>query len=231
MNELKLYKDLDEEIQQNIKKTEEFYKNLNTTKIPIANLEDYKFDLGTDIKEYQNKLWNYFNTRYNDQTKIKKYYFELEQKLLEKKAILEEQTNDLQDEYETNKNKNQLAISSIKNDKYQLQVIKANNRNMFIIACGLIAFIIVMCLSILGSFSINFVFFISLIILSVCVIIIGYYWYNDRNRSNIIWEQKDYNVSKDDNIGGSCNSNLGIVNDSLNKEKEHIDKKIKQMIN
>jgi hypothetical protein len=226
-----LYQDLNKEIKDSVAKSEEFYKSLSIQSIPTEDLKGYTIELGTDYNAYNQQLWQYFNARYNDQTRLKKYYFDLEKKLLDKKSILEDQQNQLSSEYDDYKTKNQVAISSIKTDKYELELYQRNNKVMFGIIVGLGFLILVLAINILGLLPNNISLFIGVATILLMILTMGYFWYDDSNRSNTVWNLRNFEISSSNNTGGKCDS-IGsvVVSDSQAKEKAKIDSKVQSVI-
>ena len=226
-----LYQDLNKEIKDSVAKSEEFYKSLSIQSIPTEDLKGYTIELGTDYNAYNQQLWQYFNARYNDQTRLKKHYFDLENKLLDKKNILQEQKNQLSSEYDDYKTKNQVAISSIKTDKYELELYQRNNKVMFGIIVALGFLILILAINILGLLPNKISIFIGIATILFMILAIGYFWYNDSNRSNTVWNLRNFEISSSNNTSGKCDS-IGsvIVSDSQAKEKANIDSKVKSLI-
>ena len=130
MSASQLYQELDKEIKDSVNKSEQFYKSLSIQSIPLDDLTSYKIELGSDYDAYNQQVWQYFEARYADQTKLKRYYFDLEKKLMDKKSILQDQLTQLSNEYENYKSDNQVAISSIKNDRYEVEKNKRDAKIM-----------------------------------------------------------------------------------------------------
>lgn len=226
-----LYQDLDKEIKDSVEKSEEFYKSLSIQSIPIDDLQNYKIELGTDYNAYNEQLWQYFNARYNDQTRLKKYYFDMEKKLLDKQAILQDQKSQLSSEYDEYKNKNQVAISSIKTDKYELELYQRNNKIMFGVIVALGFLILVLAINILGVLPDKISLFIGVATILFIILGIGYFWYDDSNRSNIVWNFRNFDISSSNNKASKCDSVGGVaVADSQAKTKADINSKVQSLI-
>lgn len=225
----KLYQDLDNEIKANISKTDDFYKSLNIQNITNIDLSEYKIELGDNYDEYHQQLWKYLSARYSEQTKLKKHYFNLENKLMDKKSIIQDQYKHIIAEYDKNNNDNQVAISEIKNDKYEIEQYTRNNKIMIYIMLYLICIIFVIILNIIKLLSNNISIFLILIIIIMIIINVGYNWYIDNNRNNNNWNLRDYNVTKNEEQKQCNNENLVAIN-LENNNKKNIDAQVKSVI-
>jgi hypothetical protein len=93
---------LGDAIARSIKNSADFYKTLSTEPIGIKKLEGYTIDIVNNSKtlatilqeEYVTKLWHYLKERYALQTKLKRYYFQLESKLIDKHSTLTAELNE-----------------------------------------------------------------------------------------------------------------------------------------
>jgi hypothetical protein len=227
MNEQNLYQELNKDIQANIKKSEEFYKSISLQNISTDDLADYKIELGADLNAYRQQIWSYFSARYADQTKLKKHYFDLEKNLMDKQAILQDQETELIGDYEKYKNQNQVAISSIKSDKYEFELYKRNNKLMLGVMAALVLIILLLAINILGLLSNQITMLVGLTIFGITVASLGYFWYDDSNRNNNFWDLRNFNVSSTDNISNQCNSGAYVaVSDSQAKQRKIIDDKV-----
>ena len=231
MNEQSLYQELDKDIQDNIKKSEAFYKTLSLQDISVGDLADYKIQLSSDLDTYRQQLWAYFSARYADQTKLKKYYFDLEKKLMDKNAILQDQKTELASDYDNYKNRNQMAISSIKADKYDSERYRRNNKVMLGVMAALVLIMLLLAINIMGILSNQITMLIGLTIFGITVASLGYFWYDDSSRNNNIWELRNYSVSSSDNTTGQCGGGAYIaVSDSQAKQRQSIDDKVKSLM-
>ena len=231
MDEQSLYQELDKDIQANIKKSEDFYKTLSLKNISVEDLAEYKIQLSTDLEAYRQQLWSYFTARYADQTKLKAYFFELEKKLMDKHAILQDQHTELAADYDEYKNRNQVAISSIKSDKYEFEQLRRNNKVLLGIMLALVFTIFLLAINILGLISTQITMLVGLTVFGITVVYLGYFWYDDSNRNNNIWDLRNYDVSANNSVASQCSSDAYIaVSNSQAKQRESIDDRVKTLM-
>ena len=232
MSASQLYQELNKEIKDSVSKAEQFYKSLSIQSVPMNDLSSYKIELGSDHDAYNQQVWQYFEARYADQTKLKRYYFDLEKKLMDKKSILQDQLTQLSSEYENYKTDNQVAISSIKNDKYEIEKNKRDAKIMVGIMLCLVFLIFIVVLNIFGLLPANISLFIGVATVLGLILTLGYLWYYESNRSNSVWDLRNYDVNNSNSSNQQCagNPNNLAVMDSQANAKKDIDTKVQNII-
>jgi hypothetical protein len=194
-----VYKSLNDNITKYIARTDELYKLLQSPE-HATTTSNAHIDIGSSPDTYRKQLWSYFTDRYREQTTLKDHYFNLENALLNKQKIIKKQATTIQTELDSLRNSNQLAISNLHNDKYQLHYY-ANRIDIYkTIAISLLCIILAQIFNICGLISMPILLIITASIIVIDAIIISHNWYSNSHRTNNDWDLLNNEpIKKDDN--------------------------------
>jgi len=229
------YELLYNEILNNISKNEKLYTKLisddNSIDYEILNeLKNYNITIDYDnIKDFNSNMWAYFKKKYNEQTRLKQTYFTLKQKLQDKLNIINTQHNELKTSLNTIENENQVAISTIKDDKYQLQKLEYHNT---IIYYTIITLFIIFIINILNLITLQnnklTLIIILLLIFGLLTYIIYKIYLHKTNRNNTVWDLNNYSTI--DTKDNSKKTNIITPMKGEHKNKENIHQEILNII-
>tara|TARA_B100000575_G_C23135818_1_gene659809 strand:+ start:2853 stop:3623 length:771 start_codon:yes stop_codon:yes gene_type:complete len=185
------YLKLAQEIQKTINKNDSLFQEMQKQSYPSqstyeTDLKNYKINQEIkNVDDTRKELWNILNKKYNDNTNlIKHYYTEITKidQLLEDQII---EKNDLIDEINNMKSKNQNLIANYKKYKYSI-----NKHNYFMFMYKVLLFFqiistIILVFGILQLINKNTTFVLVTFIIVGLIFYMFYYIYvinNDRNQ-------------------------------------------------
>jgi hypothetical protein len=228
------YQTLIDEIKATIDKNDKLFQQIQRANYPNAgnyssDLLNYKIETeGRNLEDVRNQVWEYLTRKYEENTKLRSYYFSEIRKADEHIATLDKQQRELIDIIQTKKLNATTANQSIKSQKYQFDKL-----NYYLFLYKILIVIQIIILAILSLCIISIIPKATALILIVIILIatlafVGYYvFYVNIGRNAFNWAkfEHDSNISA---IGGSCADN-GIISEK-DKEKVEIDKKVNELI-
>lgn len=230
------YEFLNQEISDNIANNEKLYIDLLSDEFPINQnemntLQNYRLQLDTtDIDKYQQEVWKYFELKYQEQTKLKKFYFDMKNKLQNKIGIMNTELSDLQESYDKNMNMNQTHIQKIKEDKYIINWYQNYQYLLVIIGITLLLLMFLLIFRVLYLISNRTTIFFSVIIIVGLLSFCAYYIYiMVPNRSNQSWDLRNFETDLTA-PEAKCNQNLVMVSKNIEEKKQKIDREIADKI-
>lgn len=228
------YQALMVEIKSTIDKNDTLFKQIQKTNYPNAgsynsDLLNYKIDTQvTDLTSARQQIWDFLNKKYEENTKLRAYYFDEIRKADAHIADLNNQKQELIDSLQEKKIRNSTANESIKNEKYSYNKMEYYLFLYKVLIFVQIAILAVITLCITGIIPRSTCLIITVIFLIATVAFVGYYvFFINIGRSMFSWSKFEH----DNSIaikGGQC-SDSELVSD-LDKKKAAVDSVVNNLI-
>lgn len=228
------YDNLVNEIKNTIEKNNRLFQQIQQSNYPNAgnyqsDLINYKIDVKVnDLKNTRQEIWDFINKKYNENTKLKKFYFDEIRKADE---FLKIQINDLQElqkQLTISRSNDSSTTEKIKQNKYEFYSQEYYKKLYIILIIVQVCIIIILYLSYLHFLPVSTGFIISLIIISLTLLYVIYYvFYNNIGRSKKSWHKKEHNNNDISTILVPIRQ-MSVSN--MSSDKNNIDNKINNMV-
>jgi len=222
------------EIKNTIDKNDQLFQQIQQANYPDAgnyqsDLLNYKIDMQTkDLVKARQTVWDFLTKKYNENTKLRAYYFNEIRKVEEHIAQLNKQQQDLIDSVQ----KKQLASTTAK-ESIQFQKYQFDKKHYYLFLYkvllavqAVICILLALCLT--GILPRATALVVIVIILIATVAFVGYYvFYVNIGRSAFSWAKFEH----DNGIqakGGQCVDTSGAS--SADKQKAAADTAVKMII-
>lgn len=217
------YQTLINEIKNTITKNDQLFQQIQQANYPNAgnyasDLLNYKIDTQvSDLTKVRQTVWDFVNKKYQENTKLRNFYFDEIRKSDSHIADLNSQQQDLIDSIEKKRLQSTTSNESIKQQKYQF-----DKKNYYIFLYKLLAIVqtcILVCLALCltGIIPRTTCLIITVIILLATLAFVGYYvFYVNIGRSEFSWSKFEH----DNNIqskGNQCLDSSGITPEAKHK--------------
>ena len=227
------YQSLINEIKTTIDKNDSLFKQIQQTNYPNAgsyksDLLNYKIDTQvTDLTKARQQIWDFLNKKYDENTKLRKYYFDEIRKADDHINSLNIQQRDLLDTIEEKQIKSHTANEFIKSEKYNYNKMEYYLYLYKILIFIQIAILIIIILCILGFIPRSTCLIIIIILLIATTAFVGYYvFFINIGRSMFSWSKFEH-----DNNSPSvtkCSDSSAISN--ADKEKAAAEAAVQELI-
>ena len=217
------YQTLMTEIQTTIKKNDELFNQIQQSNYPNASsysnsLANYNIDTQiTDLNKARQNIWDFLNKKYEENTKLRTYYFNESRKAESHIAELTDQQQTMIDSIQEKKILSNTAIESIKNEKYNFNKMEYYLFLYKILLFVQIAILAIITLCIVGIIPRATCLIITIIFLIATAAFVGYYvFFVNIGRSMFSWSKFEH----DNSIALTPNqcSDKNIVSDSDKKK-------------
>ena len=229
------YENLVKEIKNTIDKNNQLFQQIQKSNYPNAgsyqsDLINYKIDVKVnDLKNTRQEIWDFINKKYNENTKLKKFYFDEIRKADE---FLKIQINDLQElqkQYTISESNDSSANEKIKQDKFIFLRTQYYNKLYITLFIIQIILLIILFLGYLEILPVITSLVICLIIVIFTLLYIGYFvLYKNLGRSKRSWDKKEHNNYELSTILAPIN--IMNVNNQMS-DKSNIDDEINKLVN
>jgi hypothetical protein len=222
------------EIKNTINRNDQLFQQIQKSNYPNAgnyqsDLLNYKIDMQTkDLVKARQEIWNFLNKKYEENTKLRSYYFNEIRKADEHIGQLNQQQQELIDSVQKKQLETTTANQSIQFQKYQFDK-KQYYLFLYKILLGIQA-IILICLSLCltGILPRATCLIVIVIILIATVGFVGYYvFFVNIGRSEFSWTKFEHDNSIAA-IGGQCVDTSGVSD--ADKQKASADAAVNAII-
>lgn len=228
------YQNLLLEIKNTIDKNDQLFQQIQQANYPNAgnyqsDLLNYKIDMQTqDLVKARQTVWDFLTKKYNENTKLRAYYFDEIRKVEEHLAQLESQQQELIESVQKKQLASTTARESIQFQKYQFD---KKHYYLFLYKLllavqAVICILLALCLT--GILPRATCLVVIVIILIAVVAFVGYYvFYVNIGRSAFSWAKFEH----DNGImakGGQCLDSSGVSD--ADKQKAAADAAVKVII-
>lgn len=228
------YQSLMNDIKTTIDKNDNLFKLIQKTNYPDAgsyasDLLNYKIDTQvTDLKKAREDIWIFLTKTFEENTKLRTYYFTEIRKADAHIKDLQEQKQEMIDNIDANNIKTSTSIKSIKNEKYIYNKMEYYLFLYKILVFVQLAILALITLCITGIIPRATCLIMTIIILISTVAFVGYYvFFVNIGRSAVSWPKYEH----DNNVvakAGQCVDSTGISD--ADKAKAASDEKVKALI-
>ena len=204
------------EIKKSIDKNDAFFKLIQKSNYPNAgtyasDLLNYKIDTKiTDLTEAREQVWDFLLKKYDENTKLRTYYFTEIRKIDNHIADLNAQKQELIESINTSKGKTNTSIKEIKNEKYIF-----NKMEYYLFLYKILVFVQIAILGVITLCIVNILpkatcLIIIIIILIATVAFVAYYvFFVNIGRNQFSWNKFEHN--NDVSVkGDSCSNDISI---------------------
>jgi hypothetical protein len=221
------YKNLITDIDRTINENERLFKEMRETNYGKSSdyesdLKDYKINKEvTNVNETRQQLWEALDKKYNDNTKLRKFYFnELVNLDLQLKKQ-NEQLKKLIDEVNTMETTNSTIIRNIKKDKYNMNkyvYFRTMYRVLIFIQLMCVVFLLIGLAEILPKYTMLVIVFILLL---ACLGFMFYYTFiGNAGRDKFSWDRfAPRDINRNGYGTGSCNK---VTKRPIKKNEEQV---------
>ena len=229
------YNVLMSEITTTINKNNNLFKLIQKANYPDAgsyssDLLNYKIDTQiTDLKKARSQIWDFLQKKYEENTKLRTFYFTEIRKVDNHIADLDVQKQDLIDSIENNDLKTNTSIKAIQNEKYNL-----NKMVYYLFLYKVLIFVQILILAVITLCILNIIpkatcLIITLIILIATIAFVAYYvFFINIGRNKFSWSKFDHDNNASSPAAGQCIDSTNLTQDD--KAKAIVDTKISEMI-
>lgn len=222
------------EIKNTIDKNDQLFQQIQQANYPNAgnyqsDLLNYKIDMQTkDLVKARQTVWDFLNKKYQENTKLRNYYFNEIRKADEHIAQLEKQQQEFIDSIQKKKLQTSTANESIQFQKYQFDK-KHYYLFLYKILIAIQAIIlVVLALCLTGILPRATALVVIVIILIATVAFVGYYvFFVNIGRSAFSWTKFEHN-NNIQSKGGQCVDTTGVSD--TDKQKAAADAAVKAII-
>ena len=232
MSESPDYQALMNSIRTSIDKNDNLFKIIEKSKYPSAEiysseLLNYKINTQvTDLAKARTDIWDFLTKKYNENTKLRLFYFNEIRKIDKYVRDLSLQKTDLLDSIESNNIKTQTAIKSIKDEKYNYYKMEYYLFLYKVLVFVQIAILAVITLCITGIIPKNTCLIITIIILIATVAFVAYYvFFVNIGRNKFSWTKFEH-----DNTSTSPEPTNAETSSVIAKNKAILDAQINDII-
>lgn len=228
------YEILLNEIKQTIDKNDRLFQQIQQANYPNAgqytsDLLNYKIDTQvSDLTKTRQTIWDFLNKKYQENTKLRGYYFDELRKADEHIAKLTKQKNDYINSIHSKQTETSTAAKSIRNQKYEFE-----KKQYYLFLYKLLVLIQIIILAIIALCITNIIPMSTTLIIIIIILIatlgfVGYYvFYVNVGRNKFSWPKVDHstdiktsskicdssNVSQEDKQKASVNSAVQSIID------------------
>lgn len=222
------------EIKKTIDKNDQLFQQIQQANYPNAgnyqsDLLNYKIDTQTqDLVKTRQTVWDFLNKKYQENTKLRAYYFDEIRKVDTHITQLSQQQQELINSIQNKQLANTTANQNIHSKKYQFDR-KHYYLFLYKILMGVQALILIaLALCLTGMIPRATCLVVIVIILIATVAFVGYYvFYVNIGRSSFSWAKFEH----DNNIqarGGQCADSTGVSD--ADKQKAAADSAVQAII-
>ena len=229
------YQSLMNDIKTTIDKNDNLFKLIQKSTYPDAgtyatDLLNYKIDTQiSDLKKAREDIWLFLTKTFEENTKLRTYYFTEIRKADNHIKDLEAEKQEFIDNIDATNTKTSTSIKSIKNEKYIYNKMEYYLFLYKVLVFVQLAILAVITLCITGIIPRSTCLIMTIIILIATVAFVGYYvFFVNIGRSSFSWTKYEH----DNNVvakAGQCVDSTGIS--QSDKAKAETDVKIKDIIN
>jgi len=194
------YASLMTEIKATIDKNDLLFKQIQQSNYPNAgsyssDLINYKIDTQvTDLTKARQQIWDFLNKKYNENTKLRSYYFDEIRKIDEHIADLSEQQQKIIDSIESKNIKTNTSTESIKNEKFIYNKMQYYLFLYKVLILVQIAILAIITLCIVGVIPNSTCLILTVILLLLATAFVGYYvFFVNIGRSMFSWTKFEHN--------------------------------------
>jgi hypothetical protein len=230
------YQTLMTSIKSTIDKNDLLFKQIQQSNYPDAgkytsDLINYKLDTQvTDLTAARKEIWDFLNKKYEENTKLRTYYFNEIRKAEEHIVELTSTQQDLIDSIESSKVSTSTLDKNIKNEKYYYNKMQYYLFLYKVLIFVQIAILLVFALCVTGIIPKTTCLVITIIILIATVAFVAYYvFFVNIGRSVFSWSKFDHDNTS--NIKSKqCSNDKNAITDA-DKKKAQIDIAVSKIIN
>jgi hypothetical protein len=224
----KEYNKLTKEIQETIVKQDELYTKMKgDTDAFIQEKKEFKLNRKIDnLKNHRNEVWNYLKDKYNENTRLRKFYFD---KMDENKKTLQQQESEikyLQDKLKEKKTESTTLQKNVNWEKY-----KTDRYNYYFFLYKIICVVLLLNLLLLVCNYYDMlgkqaaIYGVAVLTLCLLSYVVYYVYLNNLNRSNQDWDKIDVEPPEDAD-GGNCVPYVSEEEKEIEKIKRLADSKL-----
>ena len=228
------YKNLLNDIKITIDRNDELFKQIQKSNYPDAgqytsDLLNYKIDTQiTDLKKARNTVWDFVNKKYQENSKLRSFYFNEIRKTDTHIIDLEQQQQELIDTVEKKQLQTTTSNARIKQQKYVF-----DKKTYYLFLYKMLTFIqivilIFLILCLIGIIRLSTCLIITVIILLATLAFVGYYvFYVNIGRSTFSWGKFEHaNDAK--SKGSQCIDTTGLTPED--KKRAEVDIAVQSII-
>ena len=227
------YQTLMKDIKASIDKNDKLFNAIQKSNYPDAgtyssDLLNYKIDTQvTDLTKARKQIWDFLTKKYEENTKLRTYYFSEIRKLDNQLNNLEIEKNEVLESIESYNIKTNTAIKNVKNGKYVYNKMEYYLFLYKVLVFIQISMLLVITLCILGMIPKATCLIINIIILIATVAFVAYYvFFVNLGRNKFIWSKFEHDNGNFTAKGDQCYDDIEKA-----KEKAAMDEKIDGIIN
>jgi hypothetical protein len=227
------YQTLMTEIKASIDRNNSLFSTIQQSNYPDAgkyssDLLNYKIDEKvTDLTKARTQIWDFLTKKYEENTKLRTYYFSEIRKSETQLKDLEKEKNEVFDLIETYNIKTNTAIKNVKNGKYVYNKMEYYLFLYKVLVFIQIAILLVITLCILGMIPKTTCLVITIIILIAAVAFVAYYvFFVNLGRNKFVWSKFEHDNGNFTAKGDQCYDDAEKA-----KAKAAMDAKIDGIIN
>ena len=193
------YQTLMTDIKASIDKNDKLFNTIQKSNYPNAgtyasDLLNYKIDTQvTDLTQARTQIWDFLTKKYEENTKLRTYYFAEIRKINIHIKNLEQEKKEILDSIETYNIKNNTAIKNVKTGKYVYNKMEYYLFLYKALVYVQIAILLVITLCILGMIPKTTCLVINIIILIATVAFVAYYvFFVNLGRNKFVWSKFEH---------------------------------------
>ena len=205
------YQTLMAEIKESIERNDKLFSTIQESNYPNAgkyksDLLNYKIDEQvTDLTKARTQIWDFLSKKYEENTKLRTYYFAEIRKIDEHIKNLEKDKNEVLESIETYNIKTNTAIKNVKNGKYVYNKMEYYLFLYKVLVFIQIAILLVITLCILGMIPKTTCLVINIIILISTVAFVAYYvFFVNLGRNKFVWSKFEHDNGNFTAKGDQC---------------------------
>jgi hypothetical protein len=239
------YKTLINEIKATIIKTDNLFKDIQETTHPdvgtySSSLSNYKLNISpnTTTDEARQKIWDFINKKYEENTKLRTYFFNELRKVEDQISILEKEKDEFKKSIKNKNTQYSTSHRTVNQNKYEISKLQYYQFMYKVLLFIQILIIFILTLFIFGLINkpISIVFSLLLLI-GATGFVIYYVFFTNISRSKMDWNKVEHN-SEGSLVSGSNGGNGGSSSSSsVNKfqlpddeKRKAVDKSIEEII-
>ena len=228
------YQNLLNEIKNTIDKNDRLFQQIQQANYPNAgnyasDLLNYKIDTQiADMTQARQTIWDFVNRKYEENTKLRNFYFEEIRKADGHISELNKQLQELIDSIEKKK-----LLSTTSNQSIHQQKYIFDKKQYYLFLYKLLIFVQILMLIFLTLCLVGFIpratcLVIIVIILLATLAFVGYYvFYVNIGRNSFSWAKFDFDRTGK-SIGGQCSDSTGMT--PAEKQKAEADIAVQNII-
>ena len=227
------YQTLMRDIKESINRNEQLFTTIQESNYPNAgtyksDLLNYKIDEQvTDLTRARTQIWDFLTKKYEENTKLRTYFFSEIRKLETNIKDLEKEKQDVLDSIESYTIKTNTAIKNVKTGKYVYNKMEYYLFLYKVLVFIQIAILLVITLCILGMIPKTTCLVITIIILIATVAFVAYYvFFVNLGRNKFVWSKFEHDNGNFTAKGDQCYDDAEKA-----KAKAAMDLKIDGIIN